>query len=42
MGGNTAKIARNDIEKKLGKSVINDNNMLSYKYIDDNLIESKE
>ena len=42
MGGNTAKIARNDIEKKLGKSVINDKNMLSYKHIDDNLIESKE
>ena len=34
MGGNTAKVAREDLEKKLGKSVITNENMLNYKYID--------
>ena len=34
MGGNTAKVARDDLEKKLKKSVITNNNMLDYKYID--------
>ena len=33
MGGNTAKVARNDIEKKLNKSVITPANNLEYKYI---------
>ena len=36
MGGNTAKVARNDIEKKLNKSVITSNNNLNYKYVDEN------
>ena len=35
MGGNTAKVAREDLEKKLGKSVITNENKLNYKYIDD-------
>ena len=35
MGGNTAKIARVDLEKKLGESVITSTNTLNYKYIDD-------
>ncbi len=34
MGGNTAKVARDDLEKKLGESVITQNNNLNYKYIE--------
>ena len=42
MGGNTAKVAREDIEKKLNKSVITSDNNLNYKYIDENKkIENK-
>ena len=36
MGGNTAKVARDDLEKKLNKSVISNKNMISYEYIEDN------
>lgn len=32
MGGNTAKVARDDLEKKLGKNVISKNNSLNYEY----------
>ena len=32
MGGNTAKIARDDLEKKLEKTVISKNNSLNYEY----------
>ena len=35
MGGNTAKVAREDLEKKLETSVISKNNALNYQYIDD-------
>ena len=35
MGGNTAKVAREDLEKKLEASVITNVNKLNYKYIDD-------
>ena len=42
MGGNTAKVARDDLEKKLKKSVITNENNLNYKYINDNKkIENK-
>ena len=41
MGGNTAKIARDDIEKKLNKSVITSNNNLNYKYINEKKLENK-
>ena len=34
MGGNVAKVARDDLEKKLGKTVISSKNTLSYKYLD--------
>ncbi len=34
MGGNTAKVAREDLEKKLETSVISKNNALNYQYID--------
>ncbi|MCI9246890.1 MAG: phage antirepressor protein [Clostridia bacterium] len=36
MGGHAAKVAREDIEKNLGKSVISKKNALNYKYLDDN------
>lgn len=36
MGGNTAKVAREDIEMKLNKSIITSDNNLNYKYIDEN------
>ena len=42
MGGNVAKVARDDIENKLGRSVISKENHLGYKYLDDNKkIETK-
>ena len=43
MGGHAAKVARDDIEKNLGETVVSKDNSLSYKYIEDDLmIESKE
>ena len=36
MGGHAVKVARDDIEKNLGKSVISKTNALSYKYLDSN------
>lgn len=36
MGGNTAKIAKDDLENKLGDKVITNNNSLKYEYIDEN------
>ena len=42
MGGHAAKVARDDIEKNLGKSVISSDNALNYQYIDENKqIENK-
>ncbi len=41
MGGHAAKVARDDIEKNLGKSVISKTNSLNYKYIGTNKL-SKE
>ncbi len=35
MGGNTAKVARDDLEIKLGESIVTSNNALNYKYIDE-------
>ena len=35
MGGNTAKVARVDLERKLGERVITSSNALNYKYIDE-------
>ena len=39
MGGHAAKVAREDIEKNLGESVISQSNALNYKYLDDNKLE---
>ena len=36
MGGHAAKVARDDIEKNLGKTVVTRKNALNYKYLDDN------
>ncbi|MED9924466.1 MAG: BRO family protein [Clostridia bacterium] len=36
MGGHAAKVARNDIEKNLGETVVTRKNALNYKYLDDN------
>ena len=42
LGGHVAKVAREDIEKSLGESVISKENALSYEYINENLmIENK-
>ena len=43
IGGHAAKVARDDLEKNLGKSVISKENALNYKYIEDKkLIEDKK
>lgn len=42
MGGNVAKVARDDLEKKLGKTVISSKNSLSYKYLDTNNLEKNQ
>lgn len=42
MGGHAAKVARDDIEKNLGKSVISKTNALNYKYLDSNKMEKKK
>jgi len=35
LGGHAAKVARDDIEKNLGKSVISNKNALNYRYVDE-------
>lgn len=35
LGGHAAKVARDDIEKNLGKSVISNENALNYQYVDE-------
>jgi len=40
-GGEVAKVARVDLEKKLGESVISSDNSLKYQYMDNNLIDTK-
>ena len=35
MGGHTAKVARDDLEKNLGKTVITSQNNLNYQYINE-------
>ena len=39
MGGHAAKVARDDIEKNLGESIVTKNNRLNYEYIDKKEIE---
>src|SRR5574344_936875 len=40
-GGHTAKIARDNIEKELGESVVTANNKLNYKYKENKLLKKK-
>ena len=43
MGGHAAKVARDDIEKNLGRTVISNKNALNYRYINQETIdESKD
>ncbi len=41
MGGHAAKVAREDIERNLGESVVTKQNRLNYKYTDEKEIEMK-
>ena len=41
-GGNIAKITRDNLKKKLGRTVISNENTLNYEYIDKKLIEDKK
>ena len=42
LGGRTAKVARDELEKNLGETVVSKDNALSYKYVEDDLmIENK-
>ena len=41
MGGHSAKVAREDIEKNLGESIVTKDNRLNYEYKDEKLIENK-
>lgn len=41
IGGHVAKVAREDIEKNLGESVVNKENRLSYEYKNENKLETK-
>ena len=41
LGGHAAKVARDDIEKNLGETVVTSNNRLNYEYKDEKMINSK-
>lgn len=41
-GGHVAKVAREDMERELGQSVISKENALNYKYLDDNKLEKEK
>ena len=41
IGGNVAKVARDELEKQLGETVISKDNYLDYEYKDEKLIENK-
>ena len=38
MGGRTAKVARDELEKNLGENVVSKDNALSYQYIEEDLM----
>ena len=43
MGGHAAKVARDELEKNLGETVVSTDNAISYKYVEeDMMIETKE
>lgn len=41
MGGHAAKVAREDIEKSLGESIVSKNNALNYKYLENNKLDKQ-
>lgn len=41
-GGHVAKVAREDMEKELGQSVVSKENVLSYQYLDDNKLDKEK
>ena len=41
-GGHVAKVAREDMEKELGKSVVSKENVLNYKYLDSDKLDKKK
>ena len=40
-GGHVAKVAREDMERELGQSVVSKENVLNYKYINENKLTKK-
>ena len=42
MGGNTVKVAKDDLENKLGKKVVTTRNKLDYQYVEENKLIGKE
>ena len=38
-GGNIASVAKENLERELGRSVLSSNNALNYRYLDENLLE---
>ncbi len=40
LGGHAAKVARNDIEKNLGESIVTNKNRLNYEYIEEKKLET--
>lgn len=42
MGGHAAKVAKEDIEKSLGESVVSKNDALNYKYLEDNKLDKQK
>ena len=40
-GGNIASVAKENLERELGRSVLSSNNALNYRYLDENLLERK-
>ena len=42
MGGHAAKVARDDIEKNLGKSVVSKSKNIPYEYIEELPVENRE
>ena len=41
-GGNVAKVAKDNLEEKLGKSIVSKQNKLVYKYVDDSKLLNKD
>lgn len=41
-GGQVAKTARDDLEQKLGRTIISNKNNLNYKYLEANKIETEK